>query len=53
MLRRYKTDIRKTQRNLWRNFCSGIEKVTKTARLRELLSKQPTIQSLLKLEAGR
>ncbi|KAH8294581.1 hypothetical protein KR054_011526, partial [Drosophila jambulina] len=53
LLRDYKKEIRKAQRSSWRNFCSNIETAPETARLRKLLSKQPTIQSQLKRDNGQ
>ncbi|XP_070068070.1 uncharacterized protein [Drosophila takahashii] len=53
LLRDYKKETRRAQRSSWRNFCSSIENVPETARLRKLLSKQPTIHSQLKSDDGQ
>ncbi|XP_070072245.1 uncharacterized protein [Drosophila takahashii] len=53
LLRDYENETRRAQRSSWRNFCSSIENVPETARLRKLLSKQPSIQSQLKRDDGQ
>ena len=52
-LRDFKKKVQTAKRNSWRSFCSGIEKVTETARLRKLLSSQPAIQSQLRTSDGQ
>jgi len=53
LIRDYKKESRRAQRSSCRNFCFSIENVPETARLRRLLSKQPTIQSQLKRDDGQ
>ena len=52
MLKIYKRAIRTAKRRSWRSFCSDIEKIADVARLRSVLSKQPTIPCLIKSEPG-
>ncbi|KAH8407744.1 hypothetical protein KR215_009286, partial [Drosophila sulfurigaster] len=52
LLKSYKKMIRSSKRSSWRTFCSDLDNIKDTSRLRKLLSKQASSPSLLKSGDG-
>ncbi|XP_055375386.1 uncharacterized protein LOC129608088 [Condylostylus longicornis] len=51
-LRKYKKELRRTQRLSWREFCGRIGEITEVSRLRRVLASDPAVPSYLMAAGG-